>query len=121
MFMEDPSRNVSIVDQVTALINRYNELAEDVKSLEEAHKKREQEVNLFRAEINNDLQGLRQRLGEVKSLVDRAAKQRLNVGSDFKQIIKRDQFSKLAKRIDSLNFEDKISRDELYRLIERKT
>ncbi len=119
MFAEDPSKNISIVDQISTMIARYNELAEEAKALEIAQQKRENEVKSFKTEINAELIELRTRLDAIKQLIDVTTKQKMNVGSEFKQIIKQDQFNKLSRRIDSLNYEDKLSRDELYRKVER--
>jgi hypothetical protein len=121
MFAEDPSKNISVLDQISSMIARYNDLAEEVKTLEIAQQKRENEVKTFKTEIDFELAELRKTLDTMKKLIDVATKQKMNVGSEFKQIIKQDQFNKLSRRIDALKYEDNLSRDELYRKVERAT
>jgi hypothetical protein len=121
MFEVSAQNSQMVLDQISNLVNRYNEIAADVQNLENLQAKKEIEVKRVKAEFNADIEELKRQLAELKELVSKATRYKMNVGSDFKQIIKKDSFNKLSKRIDALNYENNISRDELYKLIERET
>ena len=118
--IENPNANAqAIIDQISSLIVRYNQLAEEVKVLETEEEKKDTTVKQLKSQMEGDMAELKINIEEIKQLIGRATKYKMNVGSDFKQIIKQDLFNRLSKRIDSLNLENNISREELYRLLDR--
>jgi len=119
MFMPNSEKSPTAVEQISSMISRYNELVEDVRYLEDLQKKKDYELLQLKRQMTFELSELRTRVHEIGILVDKAAKYKVNVGREFKQIIKTDNFNKLSKRIDALDFENKMSRDEFFHLLER--
>lgn len=119
MFLSETAKDPSAVQQISSIIERYNQLVNDIKSIEELQKTKEYEINQLNTEMNNELLVLRERVSEIKALVDKTTKYKNFVGKEFKKIIKTESFNRLSRRIDNISFENKLSRDEFYRVLER--
>ena len=119
MFMHQASADPTALEQISLMINKYNQLIVEIKSIEELQNKKNSEIEQLKKEMDSELSELRLKSSELKSLVDSATKLKVNVGREFKQIVKTDTFNRLSRRVDALNYEQKISRDELYRTIEQ--
>jgi archaellum component FlaC len=119
MFITDTSGDPSAVKQISSIIERYNLLVNDIKSIEDLQKIKDDELKQLNNTMNNELLLLRARVSEIKELVDKTTKYKIFVGREFKQIIKSDSFNRLSRRVDNLNFENRMSRDEFYKALER--
>lgn len=109
----------SAINQISSMIERYNQLIEEINKLEDLHKIKEIEIKTLKTESETEFILLREKIFEITKLVEQATKYKTIVGSEFKQIIKVDSFNKLKRRIDVLDFENKISRSEFNHIIER--
>ncbi|MFA6072714.1 MAG: hypothetical protein WC758_01210 [Candidatus Woesearchaeota archaeon] len=123
MFMQNNNQNnyssPSAINQISSMIERYNQLIEEINKLEDLHKIKEIEIKTLKTESETEFILLREKIFEITKLVEQATKYKTIVGSEFKQIIKVDSFNKLKRRIDVLDFENKISRSEFNHIIER--
>ena len=106
-------------EQVKILIERHNFLVDQVSILEQDFIKKEENLQRFKKEIQEDLAQEKKQLEQTKKLLRDVEKYKKNIGIEFKQIIKTPIFEKLKKRIDSLNYEEYIYRDELYRKLKK--
>ncbi|MGV8168734.1 MAG: hypothetical protein ACP5N3_01630 [Candidatus Nanoarchaeia archaeon] len=118
MFEQDKN-SASSLEQVSIIINRYNLLVESINNLEIMQNKKELELEQIKRQTDYELEALRLKLAELKLLLDKASKYKASVSRDFKQIIKADSMNKLSRRIDAIDFENKISRDEFNHILER--
>jgi hypothetical protein len=119
MFLQDAYNDPTAIKQISSMIERYNQLLEDIKMVEDLQKSKDDKLNALNSEMTNELSLLRSRVSEIKELVDKTTKYKILVGREFKTIIKTDSFNRLSKRIDNLNFENRMSRAEFYRALER--
>ncbi|MGV8162605.1 MAG: hypothetical protein ACP5N2_04710 [Candidatus Nanoarchaeia archaeon] len=119
MFMPNAMKNPSAVEQISSMIERYNQLVEDIKYLETLQRRKDLEISLLKKQMTSELSELKAKVFDLKELLIKAEKYRNSVGRDFKQIIKTDSLNKLSRRIDIIDFENKMPREEFNHLIER--
>lgn len=115
MFMQNRAADPTAVEQISGMINRFNQLTVEVKNIEELQKRKILEIENLKKNMEIELSELRGNLDELRKIIDSATKIKTAVGREFKQIAKTDAFERLSKRIDSQNYEKRISRQELYR------
>lgn len=119
MFMQTPA-DPTALEQVSIMIKKYNQLVNDIKELESIHLKRNLEIEKLKEQMNSELSELRLKSNELKMRVEVVTKFRTNVAREFKQIIKKDALNRLSRRIDLADYENRISRNELNNLVDRR-
>jgi signal transduction histidine kinase len=119
MFINDAYNDPSALKQISSMIERHNQLVEEINSIESLQKSKEEKIEQLKSDITHELTFLRTRVSDIKELVEKAEKYKLSISKDFKRIIKTDSFNRLSRRIDNLNFENRMSRSEFYRVLER--
>lgn len=119
MFMQTPA-DPTALEQVSIMIKKYNQLVNDIKELESIHLKRNLEIEKLKEQMNSELSELRLKSNELKMRVEVVTKFRTNVAREFNQIIKKDALNRLSRRIDLADYENRISRNELNNLVDRR-
>lgn len=114
-----PQTDSTAVQQISSMINRHNNLIEDILSLEKLQEKKEMEIQQLKEITANEILDLKLKISDLNKKIDTAVKIKIALGREFKQIVKTDSFNRLSKRIDSLNYEKKLPRDEFNHLLER--
>jgi hypothetical protein len=118
MFIEDSS-NETIAKQISSIIERYNLLVAEIQSIEELQKKKDNDIMQLKTFTDYELRSLGSRINDIKLKIDTLSKIRNFVGKDFKKIARTDSFNRLTRRIDNLNFENRMSRGEFHRVLDR--
>jgi hypothetical protein len=119
MFLSDTARDPTAIEQISTMIERYNQLIIDIKSIEDLQKRKDYEIEQLKMVADTELAILRNQISEIQLLVDKATRFKTVIGKEFKRVIKVDSFNRLSKRVDNLNFENRLPRQEFYHLLER--
>jgi hypothetical protein len=118
MFIEDSS-NETIAKQISSIIERYNVLVQEIQSIEDLQKKKDNDLLQLKTFTDYELGSLKSRITDIKLSLELLSKIKNFVGKDFKKIARTDSFNRVSRRIDNLNFENRMSRGEFYRVLER--
>ena len=113
-FPENPDKK-SREEQVKILIERHNFLVDQIAILEDSFFEKEKYLDELRRSILDDLSSHKELLAQNQELLRVVKKLKKDASADFKQIVKRPVFNKLEKRINDLNYEDYVFREELMR------
>ena len=113
-FPENPEKK-NKEEQVRILIERHNFLVDQVAFLEKEFLKKDEMLYEFKKTLNEDLIYQKEKLEQNKELLRLVLKLKNEIGGEFKQIIKTPLFEKLKKRVDSLEYEEYVHREELKR------
>ncbi len=106
-------------EQIRVIIERYNNLELAFRDVEKACSDRNRQVQISGDLIFADMKSVREMLDRIMFLMDKLEKERVSLSKEFKKIIKIDAQKRLERRVDQLKYEEYISKDELYRLLER--
>jgi len=108
------------LEQISIMIKKYNQLVLDVQEIETLQVRKNQEIEQLKERMDFEIRDLRDKSRELKLRIEVVTKFRTNVAREFKLLVKKDTFNRLSRRIDSLNYENRISHSELNNLLERK-
>ncbi len=111
--------NFNPEDQTSMILHRYNKLAELEEKIQKDLIKRNDTLNKHKSDVAKDVSYLKEETDKLKEKVRELQKLQRNVAKHFKEIIKKDKFYRLEKRIDSQNYEELVSREEFLRMISK--
>ena len=106
-------------ERISTVVRRFNDLVKGFDELEQHISSGESNVSGFSEDIKKSCLELKKNIDLFSVMVSEAEKKRQQVKSEFKSILKKDQFARLERRINSLNYESFIGRNELNRLIDK--
>lgn len=98
-------------------IKRFNILAENFDALEDNILNQDLGVKEFMSDIKEESLFVESMISNLHVLCTQSEKIRKNLKSEFKLILKKEQFDRLQKRVDLLDFENMMPRHEFERLI----
>ena len=113
-FPENPDREKRL-DQLKILVDRHNFLVDQVSALKVDFEKKDEYLKNFKELLREDIKQQKEALQKNKSLISEVEKIKRTTSIDFKNIVKTPTFQKLEKRINSLEYENFITRDEFNR------
>lgn len=113
-YPENPEREKRL-DSMKILIDRHNFLVNQVSLLEAAFNEKDTKIKTFKDEFQEDLFEQKKLIEQTKSLITQVEQIKKTIGIDFKNIVKRPLFEKLEKRINGIEYENYVTRDELNR------
>jgi len=110
-------RNIN--DRLKSVISRYNELTKGFDEIEVELNKRDEQTATLKSEVVEYSDVVKNDTEKINRSIEKVQRARKNLTSDFKSILKQDQYAKLERRINSLKFEEFMSRNEFYRYLDR--
>jgi hypothetical protein len=105
--------------QIRIIIERYNELELSFRAVERECEERDIMAAGFEEDIISEIKNVKDTLKKIGMLMGKIEKERLLLAKEFRKSVKTDIMKRLEKRVDQLKYEEFISKDELYRLLER--
>ncbi len=105
--------------QLSIIIERYNELELAFRAVERECNNRDVQASRFKEEMEAEMNSVKDMLEKIRGLIIRIEKERTSLAKEFRAIVKQDLQRRLEKRVDQLKYEEYISKDGLYRLLER--
>ncbi|MFP4567679.1 MAG: hypothetical protein ACLFN8_01920 [Candidatus Woesearchaeota archaeon] len=115
-YPENPEKKTRL-EQIKILVERHNFLVDQVSALESEFEDKEELLENFKELIKKDLNNEKKVIEQNKELIDECERVKKITSKSFKEIVKKTQYDKIKKRINTLNYENYIYRDELYRKI----
>lgn len=113
----DALRDVN--DRLKSIILRHNELSNGFDQIEQELNARDKQTSKLKSETLIYSENVKLLIEKLNTSIEKVQRARKNLTSDFKSILKQDQYAKLERRINSLKYEEFMSRDEFYRYLER--
>lgn len=105
------------IDSVT---NRYNDLVNNIKRMSDEQIMREFDSDQLKKQMDSEIERLRIISHQIQIDIEKTEHEKRSITSEFKSIVKNDQFKKLENRIDRRDFENKISKDQFLRELEKE-
>ncbi len=105
--------------RIRLAIERHNDLELAFRTVENECDERDVLAARLREDIETEIKNVRDTLKKISSVIERIERERALISKEFRKIVKADMQKRLEKRLDNVKYEDYISRDELYRLIQR--
>lgn len=99
------------------IIERYNFLVQLSDNISNEINQRDIALNTFKSELKQDFSELKKNIQEFLVLLEEAEKNKNILINNFKDIIKKDAIERLNRRIDNLNYEQLVTKNELYKYI----
>ncbi len=117
-YPENPDKQ-SRLEQIKTLIERHNFLVDQVSLLEGDFEEKYNKLNEFKKLTREDIEQQKQLLKQNLDLIKIAEVIKKDTSKNFKQIIKTPNMNKLKQRIDDLNYENYMYRDEFLKKIKQ--
>lgn len=107
-------------EKIDSLTERYNELVKNIRKMGNAQIIREFDTDNLKKQIEAEISRLREIAHKLEKDIQRTEKEKRDVTSEFKTIVKKDQYKKLQNRIDRKDFENRVTKDQFVRDLKAK-
>ncbi len=102
-------------EQISISIKRFNSLEQEQELLSYDIISRDQNLYALREEITSEINKMHVELKQISHSISLLDEKKREVTKLFKKLLKKQVFSHLESKVEKINFENLISRDELYR------